>query len=258
MIPCITGRFVNNSVFKAALMTFSPLISPADPPKMTGSAVSDVIDYSSSFPSAALRRRPFYAGFGKRALDLALCLLALPVVLPLTLAIALIVALVDGTPFFVQDRIGRDGRVFRMWKMRTMVPNAERILQDLMARDPALRSEWQHSQKLRRDPRITRMGHLLRKTSLDELPQLWNVLIGDMSLVGPRPMMPHQAALYPGRSYYALRPGLTGPWQVSDRHETSFAARSVFDDHYARTLSFWADLRLLGRTAAVVLRGTGA
>lgn len=239
-------------------MTISSLISPAEPTKTTGSAVSEVLEYSTSSLTVAAVRRPAYAGFGKRALDLAICLAVLPVVLPLILLIAAIVAVVDGAPFFVQERVGKDGKVFRMWKMRTMVPGAHTMLRDLMARDPEVRSEWEHSQKLRFDPRITRIGRLLRKTSLDELPQLWNVLCGDMSLVGPRPMMPDQAALYPGRSYYALRPGLTGPWQVSDRHETSFAARSDFDDHYARSLSLTADLRLLGRTVAVVLRGTGA
>ena len=239
-------------------MTISSLTSPIKRSNLTGSDVSDVFDYSSAPLAIRTGRRAAYAHFGKRALDLAICLVALPVVLPLILIIAAFVALVDGKPFFVQERIGKDGRIFRMWKMRTMVQNADAVLQEMMAQDPGIRAEWEHSQKLRRDPRITRIGHILRKTSLDELPQLLNVLRGEMSLVGPRPMMPDQSALYPGRSYYALRPGLTGPWQVSDRHETSFAARAVYDDAYAQTLSLGADLHLLGRTVAVVLRGTGA
>ena len=121
----------------------------------------------------------------------------------------------------------------------------------------AARAEWDASQKLRDDPRITRVGRILRRTSLDELPQLWNVLRGDMSLVGPRPMMPSQRSLYPGRAYFALRPGLTGLWQVSKRNEASFAERASFDDDYYRRLSFALDARVLVATVRVVLRATG-
>jgi exopolysaccharide production protein ExoY len=113
------------------------------------------------------------------------------------------------------------------------------------------------TQKLKEDPRITPVGRVLRKISLDELPQLFNVLTGDMSLVGPRPIMVNQKALYPGQRYYDLRPGLTGLWQVSDRNECSFAGRSRFDDIYHRTMSFGIDLRIIGQTVSVVFRGTG-
>jgi lipopolysaccharide/colanic/teichoic acid biosynthesis glycosyltransferase len=141
--------------------------------------------------------------------------------------------------------------------MRSMVVDADARLADHLAADPAARAEWDATQKLKNDPRITRVGRVLRKCSIDELPQLWNVVTGDMSLVGPRPMMPQQQALYPGRAYFALRPGITGPWQVSKRNESTFAERAVFDEAYQRNLSFTTDLGLLMATVRVVLRGTG-
>ena len=117
--------------------------------------------------------------------------------------------------------------------------------------------EWDRYQKLRCDPRITAPGRTLRRYSLDELPQLWNVLIGDMSIVGPRPIMPEQREAYPGQGYYLLRPGLTGLWQVSERNKTSFAARAAYDDRYFGCMSFATDLLVMLRTVKVVLRGTG-
>ena len=193
----------------------------------------------------------------KRWFDTALILLAAPFVLPVILLLGLLVRRDGGPAFYVQDRVGLDGRVFRLWKLRTMVIDADARLAAHLAADPALRAEWDETQKLKRDPRITAVGRLLRKTSLDELPQLWNVLKGDMSLVGPRPMMPEQRALYPGRAYYAMRPGLTGPWQVSDRNATSFAGRAEFDADYARRMSLATDLGIIVLTVWVVLRGTG-
>ncbi len=164
----------------------------------------------------------------------------------------------DGkSPFYSQVRIGLGGRRFRMWKIRTMVPDADAALAACLRADPLLREEWTTHQKLVHDPRITRIGRLMRKTSLDELPQFLNVLTGDMSVIGPRPMMDGQDTLYPGRSYYALRPGVTGPWQVSDRHASSFADRARFDDEYHAGLSFASDARLALRTVGVILRGTG-
>ncbi|SPF79361.1 sugar transferase [Pseudoprimorskyibacter insulae] len=193
----------------------------------------------------------------KRGLDIALILIAaLPVVLVVAI-LALLVSLDGSSPFYRQQRIGKNGRVFSMWKLRSMVPNADRQLQAYLDKNPEARAEWDHSQKLRHDPRITRVGHLIRKTSLDELPQLWNVLNGDMSLVGPRPMMVSQKDLYPGTAYYALRPGITGFWQISVRNESSFADRAEFDTAYLRKLSFVTDLKVLYRTFSVVVNGTG-
>lgn len=199
----------------------------------------------------------FYRSFVKRPLDIALVLIALPVVLPLILMLALIVRLDGSSAFYSQERVGRGGRIFRMWKLRSMVKDADGKLAAHLAADPLARAEWDKTQKLKADPRITPVGHLLRKCSIDELPQLWNVLTGDMSLVGPRPMMPEQQSIYPGQAYYTLRPGITGPWQVSKRNESSFADRAIYDARYQHDLSFGTDLRLLLSTVRVVLRATG-
>jgi exopolysaccharide production protein ExoY len=208
-------------------------------------------------PASDFRAGSIYRSGVKRALDIVLVLVAAPVVLPVVLIIALLVMRDGHSPFYWSARVGRSGRVFRMMKLRTMVHDAHGCLEAYLATDPKAAAEWDETQKLKRDPRITGFGRMLRKTSLDELPQLWNVLIGQMSLVGPRPMMPEQRNIYPGSAYYHLRPGVTGPWQVSDRNDSSFAKRADFDLEYHRSLSFLNDLRLLGRTIVVVLRGTG-
>ncbi len=200
---------------------------------------------------------PIYKEFTKRLMDTALIVLSLPFLLPFLLLVTVLVALDGKSPIYTQERLGRGGRVFRIWKFRTMVPNAERKLQELVASDPELAREWREHQKLKHDPRITKIGHLLRKTSIDELPQLLNVLKGDMSLVGPRPMMVDQRAMYPGKAYFAMRPGLTGLWQVSDRNNSTFAARASFDTAYYQQMSLATDCRILAATAGVVVRGTG-
>lgn len=198
-----------------------------------------------------------YRGGLKRALDLlAVLVMSLPVLMVLLPLVAL-VALDGHKPFFVQERLGRGGRVFRMIKLRTMVPDADRVLAATLAADPRARAEWDHHQKLRRDPRVTRFGGLLRRTSLDELPQLLNVALGHMSLVGPRPMLPSQRDIYPGTEYFEMRPGITGFWQVSERHESSFAERAAFDRRYHEELSLLTDLRVIWATLGVVTAATG-
>ena len=204
--------------------------------------------------------RGIYARFGKRALDLFLSLLMLPVLLPIIAILWLVIRSDGKAAFFCQPRVGRNGRVFNCYKFRTMVPDAERVLAEMCARDPAVAAEWNTFQKLRKDPRITAIGRVLRKTSLDELPQIINVLKGDMSLVGPRPFMPSQDALYReegGRAYYHLRPGVTGMWQIFSRHDTTFASRVRFDETYGAKLSMLGDLALILRTATVVVSRTG-
>lgn len=199
-----------------------------------------------------------YRDRGKRLFDVALVVLTLPFTLPLILLPALVLACLGHGAFYVQRRLGRDGRGFYMVKLRTMVPDADRMLQDCLDRDPALRREWDRTQKLKHDPRITRLGRFLRRSSLDELPQIWHVLTGEMSLVGPRPMMPHQLELYGDpRAYAALRPGITGLWQVMERNEADFASRARADREYDRVCSFPTDLKLIARTVGVVFRGTG-
>lgn len=204
----------------------------------------------------AVRPGPYRQHY-KRALDVFLVVLSLPVVLPLILLLALCNMATGNMPFYTQPRLGRDGQVFRMWKLRTMVADADSKLAEVLARDPALQMEWDHKQKLRNDPRITAVGRYLRMTSLDELPQLWNVLRGDMSLVGPRPMLPEQRALYPGDAYFRLRPGLTCTWQVSERNDSCFAERARYDAEYEADVSLAHDIGLILATFAVVTRGTG-
>ncbi len=210
----------------------------------------------SAVHSVIKKRGPYVAGL-KRALDLAVVLAAVPFLVPFFLVVGALIAVDGHNPFFRQERVGLNGRRFHMWKFRTMVPDAEALLKRHLAADPDARAEWDSNQKLKNDPRITKVGRILRRTSVDELPQLINVLTGEMSLVGPRPMMPSQQALYPGHAYYRLRPGLTGLWQVSERHTSTFAERAVYDDAYETQLCFATDAGILARTVGVVLRATG-
>ena len=200
----------------------------------------------------------FYSHFFKRVFDVLLVGLSLPIVVPLIALFALAVALDGRNPFYWQPRIGKNGRIFFMMKLRTMVPHADATLEAYLASNPDARLEWYIKQKLTHDPRITRIGHALRKSSMDELPQLWNVLKGDMSLVGPRPMMTGQDQLYPRMDIYTrMRPGITGLWQVSDRNHCTFADRAKFDIAYLDAMSFKTDIHLLMRTVGVVFRATG-
>lgn len=207
--------------------------------------------------SATKSHKRFYKTYGKRMIDIMLILFAAPFILPVVAVIALMATSKDASPFYFQRRVGKGGKIFNLVKIRTMVPNAEAALEAHLASDPAARQEWDSTQKLKDDPRITAAGHFLRKSSLDELPQLWNVLKGDMSLIGPRPMMVDQQKLYPGTAYYALRPGISGAWQVSDRNDSSFADRATYDTDYNANLSFKTDFSILVRTFGAVVRCTG-
>jgi len=176
---------------------------------------------------------------------------------PLFLAISLLIKLTSAGPaFYVSERIGRKGRVFRLWKFRTMIFGADRM-------KAALASANERSGilfKIKNDPRITPIGRFLRKFSLDELPQLFNVLLGDMSLVGPRPPLANEVAQYEVKHYRRLDvlPGLTGLWQVRARHDPSFDQYVALDIAYVENWNFWMDLKILVQTAEVVLRGTGS
>lgn len=198
-----------------------------------------------------------YRHGAKRLFDLVLVLLAMPFWLPLILVTAFLIALDGNNPLYMQKRVGRHGRVFRILKLRSMVPDADAVLEAYLRNNPVARAEWEAKQKLKNDPRITRIGGFIRKTSIDELPQLFNVLLGDMSLVGPRPMMVCQKMLYPGRRYYEMRPGLTGFWQISNRNNCRFASRARYDNAYFAAMSLRTDMTILLRTIGVVLRGTG-
>jgi exopolysaccharide production protein ExoY len=202
-------------------------------------------------------RRGVYRNVFKRALDIAAVVLAAPVVAPIVLGLAWGVRRDGGSAFYSQMRVGMDGRHFRMWKLRSMVTDADDRMAEYLSSNPKARIEWETTQKLKNDPRITRFGRFLRRSSLDELPQLWNVLIGEMSLVGPRPIMLNQQALYPGSAYYRLRPGITGYWQTGGRNGTTFESRAVYDEAYDAELSLATDVKILSRTLGVVMNCTG-
>ncbi|WP_298976272.1 sugar transferase [uncultured Roseobacter sp.] len=214
---------------------------------------------TAAYPQITTTPRPplSYDSGLKRLVDVTLVALSAVVVVPVIALMALLVSLDGRAPFYTQLRVGRNGKAFRIIKMRTMVHNADALLQNHLSKDPALKAEWDATQKLKNDIRVTWIGRFLRKTSLDELPQLINVLMGSMSLVGPRPMMLSQQSLYPGQSYYRLRPGITGLWQISDRNACHFCDRAKYDAVYERTMSLKNDIKVLLQTVVVVLRGTG-
>ena len=197
----------------------------------------------------------------KRTLDLVFVVAGSAVALPLVAIVAVLIKLTSPGPvFYGQRRYGRGGGPFTAWKFRSMVANANQVLEEHLESDPSLRKEWTLTQKLKRDPRVTPFGRLLRHTSLDELPQLWNVLIGEMSLVGPRPIVASEIARYGAdfALYKKVRPGLTGMWQVSGRNLLSYEERIGCDLYYVRNWSPWLDLHILARTVKAVLRGDGA
>lgn len=188
----------------------------------------------------------------KRVLDLGLACIVGVVALPVLAVLTLLVLIDSGRPIFYNDRrMGKDGKAFACMKFRTMVRDAEAVLQECLREDHALREEYVRYHKLRDDPRITRIGRFLRKTSLDELPQLWNVLRGEMSLVGPRPYLPRESTDIGLAQGEILRvpPGVTGLWQVRGRNSTSFDDRVELDTYYVRNWSLWIDLIILARTA---------
>jgi lipopolysaccharide/colanic/teichoic acid biosynthesis glycosyltransferase len=196
----------------------------------------------------------------KRILDVSFTALGGLFVLPFLVIIALLIKLDSKGPiFYMQKRLGRGGKYFKAWKFRTMHGDGEARLKQVLDSDPALREEYEIYHKLRKDPRVTRIGRVLRKYSLDEFPQLWNVINGDMSLVGPRPYIEREIPEMGGNEKLILRatPGMTGMWQVSDRNASSFAWRVQVDVHYVRNWSPWLDIYILAKTVGVVVRGSG-
>jgi lipopolysaccharide/colanic/teichoic acid biosynthesis glycosyltransferase len=200
-----------------------------------------------------------YTNYFKRVLDIMFVALTLPLVLPV-MAVLYFIVRRDGGPFFYRHtRVGKDGVEFGCLKIRSMVVDAERKLRELIDQDADVREEWELHFKLSDDPRITPIGKLLRKTSLDELPQLFNILAGDMSVVGPRPITQEELAHYGEAkdSYVSVRPGLTGPWQISGRREADFESRALLDTEYAKSVSFFRDLYIVLMTVPEVLMARG-
>lgn len=219
-----------------------------------------VVSVASSAKSAPYHDlQDFYARFGKRGIDLALAVPMLISVLPIMTVLALLSSLDGGAPIFGHERIGQNGRRFKCLKFRTMRTNSAEVLATLLASNPEVAAEWARDYKLARDPRITRVGRWLRRTSLDELPQLLNVIRGDMSLVGPRPITEAELEKYEGHisRYLALRPGMTGVWQVHGRGKVDYQQRVEMDARYAQTLSLSRDLWLVLLTTVVVFKRRG-
>jgi len=196
-----------------------------------------------------------------RLLDIAIAIGVLIFALPLLIGIAIAIKLQDGGQMvFAHERLGRGGRPFKCLKFRSMVRDADAKLAEVLANDPVARAEWARDHKLRRDPRITALGDFLRRSSLDELPQLINVLRGEMSIVGPRPIVHAEISKYGRcfRHYCAVKPGITGLWQVSGRNDVSYRRRVAMDRVYAQRKSFWLDVRLLFLTVPAVLFASGS
>jgi Undecaprenyl-phosphate galactose phosphotransferase WbaP len=203
--------------------------------------------------------RRLYEIFFKRVLDLVISITILPIILPTILVLCLLVRRDGGAGLFGHARMGKDGKVFSCWKIRTMVPDAQARLDALLASDAEARAEWERDHKLRNDPRVTRLGNFLRRSSLDELPQIWNVLKGEMSLIGPRPVTEPELQRYGKQapSYLMMRPGITGLWQVSGRNDISYAERVALDVKYLDEMSLWKDLAILYKTVFAVVGRTG-
>ena len=234
--------------------------------------IPDLFGFSSLWVSAQdlggvlgleVRQRLLFASprILKRVMDVAIGAVGGLLLSPLLAAIAILIKMDSpGAVLYGHTRIGQGGRRFIAWKFRSMVVDADRVLEEYLAKRPELREEWERDQKLKNDPRVTRVGRILRKLSLDELPQLWNVIKGEMSLVGPRPIVQDELAKYgdKGTFYLKVKPGMTGLWQVSGRNDISYKERVELDVYYVRNWSVWLDLYILARTVWVVLFGKGA
>jgi lipopolysaccharide/colanic/teichoic acid biosynthesis glycosyltransferase len=196
----------------------------------------------------------------KRTVDLVGTTLIAIALSPVLFTVSLILWIQGGSLIYRHRRVGRGGVIFECLKFRTMVPNADQALRELLETRPELKREWLRDHKLRNDPRVTVVGRFLRRTSLDELPQLWNVVRGEMSLVGPRPIVREELLRYGRnvRDYLAAKPGVTGLWQVMGRNDTDYRRRVVLDTYYVRNHNLMLDIYILFKTTGVVLGGAGA
>ena len=195
-----------------------------------------------------------------RALDILGALSGLILTAPIMLVVSILIMRDGGSAFFSQIRVGQQGRGFSCFKLRSMASDAEARLQTLLENDPNAAAEWAEARKLKDDPRITKLGHFIRKTSIDELPQLWNVLKGDMSLVGPRPIVPDELSMYgkDAAGYLSVRPGLTGLWQVSGRSDCDYETRIALDIEWTETRTIASYLEIIFKTVPAVLAKDGA
>ena len=198
--------------------------------------------------------------FLKRTMDIVLSFGLILILFPIFLILYLLIYIDGGKPIYKHPRIGRDGKLFNCFKFRSMVLDSEEILSELLKQDPECKSEWEKEFKLKNDPRVTKIGSFIRRTSLDELPQLFNVLIGQMSLVGPRPITEKELEFYENNvDYYLMaKPGITGLWQVSGRNDIDYETRVYFDSWYVKNWSLWNDIAILFKTIRVVVKKNGA
>ena len=233
---------------------------PPEPVPIAAAAGTELTQWSSSRVPGVHARWPAaqpVGGLAKRGFDIVVASLALVLLAPLMLVIAALLRISGSSPvIYAHTRIGANGRPFDCYKFRTMVVDADKRLERLLSSDPVIAKEWQETHKLRNDPRVTRLGQFLRQSSIDEIPQLFNVLIGDMSCVGPRPVVAAELAPYGPyvEDYLAARPGITGMWQVSGRNSLSYAERVALDVKYVRQWSPMLDAVILLKTIPAVLR----
>lgn len=224
---------------------------------LVGTHTSYSITTPTTIPKRHIRHLPL-----KRTFDIIFSFMVMLLGLPIYAFVALAVKLTSKGPiFYAQERIGRGGIPFKCYKFRTMHPDADAILESLLNSCPALRAEWDIRRKLEHDPRITPIGRFLRKTSLDELPQFWNVFLGQLSVVGPRPVCEEEITKYYGIKAYkilSLRPGITGVWQTSDRRNMSYDERIQLDEKYVENQHFFYDLFLIVKTIPAMIRPRGA
>lgn len=205
-----------------------------------------------------------YAGSSLRAkyaVDFTLAICGLLVLWPLLILLTAALWILQGRPIFIgHRRIGKDGVLFSCYKFRTMVRDADSALERHLARNPAARAEWEQTRKLKDDPRITPLGAVLRSSSIDEIPQLFNIMKGEMSVVGPRPITVGEAEMYGARmhDYMSVRPGLTGLWQISGRNDVSYAERVELDARYVAEQSLWGDFMIMAKTVPSVLLRQGS
>lgn len=199
--------------------------------------------------------------FVKRSMDLLLLLLSSPIVIPLVIVISIVVKITSPGPvFYGHKRIGKNGKEFKCWKFRSMVIDADKQLEKILAENPEMKAEWEKDRKFTNDPRVTKIGKFLRRTSIDEIPQLFNILTGEMSFIGPRPVTSPELTKYGSKSDYILsvKPGLSGMWQISGRSDTGYEERITLDSYYIQNWSFWLDIWILIKTIYVVIKGKGA
>ncbi len=198
----------------------------------------------------------------KRIIDITGALVGMIILIPVTIIVAILnfVNKENGPIFYAQKRIGKDGRVFKMYKFRTMVVDADKKLKTILENDPELRKEWEENRKLKNDPRITKIGNFLRKTSIDEIPQFVNVLIGNLSLVGPRAVVYDEIEKFGDyqKDVISVKPGITGYWAANGRSDTSYEERVFLETKYARNWNVWMDLKILVKTVVSVVKKEGA